>query len=829
VAVAREEALPGWFDLTVPGGENTLLALNLSLDERAFTLPILARALHDRDQQVRLTANRSQLFTTIQPSDDGITIPAPLDAKAWAEILPPVKSPASSDLFLRIITDRNALLTAAGLMATTASVREFLARDRDLLRFIYRQGAAPFALVARRLMIDNDRIIVPGGSDADVAWQALAGVPPARAAAFIRALLTKDNGRLAWYYDVIGSLTPEQLGAAWPRTASPVERATALYPAFRDPDPQWRIGDQPYRRGVIDAWTIATQNASADGVVSSPLPHATWALLFSNERVNREQVARSLEPHASGVSLAWLARETLAPMVRERRHRFEMFRLGQRVFADADRASLADVAMALSGIRQTRALLLTLERMQIRNARTWAHAVKAARHVSDEADDRNSSIAIFQAAVALLERMRHARTLDVAAADRLVQSLSLATLQDNAVSHSIATWIANTLVPALPVAETTDESGETRFEDTILQALAGPLARTTPTIDWEGLSYVVDTVAAERDRLRAMRALLPAASLDAAIAAFRPRDLAASLTSLVYATALGDPEGPASLSPEIVERHDFGLGGTAVIRDEMPWSPPEERQGNGPWRVQGALLGLDLALSRLALRRVADQQMPQAPTLTLNDLGTLTRTIVALVPDDLADADRDALVAAIDRGRDRVRQAHTTEDFLALARACGMPESTQQLFPWIGSRQRELLPELFALRDLLWLGGPTLPQETLDRWGVAADALDGRRVLAMPGPAAWEDYAGRSEVGQVTTQVPDVTLRLAEATARLKLPAQLVPSLLAFALEDYWHDVRVRFADDWPRLTREAARISTERIHDYVAALTGGGPLRAKR
>jgi hypothetical protein len=157
-----------------------------------------------------------------------------------------------------------------------------------------------------------------------------------------------------------------------------------------------------------------------------------------------------------------------------------------------------------------------------------------------------------------------------------------------------------------------------------------------------------------------------------------------------------------------------------------------------------------------------------------------------------------------------------------------MADFTRQLLPWMTSRQREAVPQAFSLRDLLWLGKPALSREALDRWGVAADGLDGRRVLAMPGPASWEDYAGRSEIGQVTTQVPDLTLRLAQETARLRLPAQLVPALLAFALEDYWHEARARFADDWPRLTRHAAAVSTSRIHDYVAALAGGGPLRAQ-
>ncbi|MBA3269899.1 MAG: hypothetical protein H0T71_05260, partial [Acidobacteria bacterium] len=52
----RNEALPGWFDLPVQGGAATLEALGISLEERAFTLPILARALYDRESRVSLSA-----------------------------------------------------------------------------------------------------------------------------------------------------------------------------------------------------------------------------------------------------------------------------------------------------------------------------------------------------------------------------------------------------------------------------------------------------------------------------------------------------------------------------------------------------------------------------------------------------------------------------------------------------------------------------------------------------------------------------------------------------------------------------------------------------
>ncbi len=107
-------------------------------------------------------------------------------------------------------------------------------------------------------------------------------------------------------------------------------------------------------------------------------------------------------------------------------------------------------------------------------------------------------------------------------------------------------------------------------------------------------------------------------------------------------------------------------------------------------------------------------------------------------------------------------------------------------------------------------------------------AIDGRFTLAMPSPHPWQDLAGRPETGQIATLVPDLTLRLAEETARLRLPAALVPGMLACAVQDYWFAARVRFADDYAAMAREALALRPERAEDCVAALAGTGPLRLR-
>jgi hypothetical protein len=414
-----------------------------------------------------------------------------------------------------------------------------------------------------------------------------------------------------------------------------------------------------------------------------------------------------------------------------------------------------------------------------------------------------------------------------------VRTLCDAVDRNTPASPAVAKWITDTLVPALPALIEADRfSDKTSYESTILQAMAGPpAAATAAEFVWEGLTYRVDVAAGERQRLLRIREQLQSPGLDKAIESGQPVLLADALLALVYTPALGDPEGPALLSRDVPLRHDFGLDmGASPRREFLPWLPPREQIGDGmPWRVTGAILGLDLGLARLALRRIDDNDMPQAPTINLNDEITLARTAMVLNPHDLTDAARGELVAAIARGRARVESArHNLAAITELARESRFSPALIQVLPWMAARTPESIPALFGLRDLMWLGTPALSGDELDRWGVYMEPLDSRLRSAMPPPAPWEDFGGRAEAGMMGTQAPDLTLRLVEESARLKLPAQLIPALLTYATQDFWHDVEARFPDDLPAMTRQALALSSSRVEDYVAALAGDGPLRPK-
>jgi hypothetical protein len=695
---------------------------------------------------------------------------------------------------------------------------------------------------ARSLKVDNERIVVPGGAAAEPIWEALAEARVTRPADFLRALLAKDAGRLAWFYDTVASMPAERMAAAIGAGAAVgggMDHVRLLYSAFRSADANWKLEEHPFLRGITDPWVVSTQIALHGETVAPPAEAWFWRELFERDEITRRTAGLVRREPAAGVSLAWLTQQIATARPKERRDRFEMVRFAQGVFGRLD-GDPAEALVALGGYRRYRAILLTLDRMGITSPRVYARMVEGARAIGDglSGQDERHAVIALQASVAIVERARFWRALDVDAAERLLLSLADTIDPPSAMKArpltAITQWMIGPLLSALPELLQGDQwtGPKTAYESRLLQALAGPpTPAEAPTLQWESLDYRVDWFGSEHARIKRIREQLQSPGLDAALDAGDPGKIAEALLTLIYAPALGDPEGPALLGGDIARRHNFGLTGPAGMRrDFVAWTLPKEQVGDGsPWHLEGSILNLDIALARLALRRIADDEMPVAPTINLNDQLAFARTVVTLNPHDLRDADRDRIVAAIARGRQRViAAASSLPQVTALAEEAQLPPAVRQTLPWTLTRMPEAAPELFGLRDWLWLGRPDLPRETLDAWGVYSEVLHNRLRPTMAAPTPWDAFGGRADGGIIATQAPDLILRMAQETARLQLPAQLVPGLLMFAAQDYWHDVESRFPDDWPALSRQALALSPSRVEDYVAALAGAGPLRPK-
>jgi hypothetical protein len=795
-----------WFDLPLAGGARTLAFLGIDPQDRAHTIPLVARILYGNESRAVTTLPRLTSFLRAAPPSsidaDGeaaAAIPVPLSRDAWRALLAVDRD---DDLATRLLTDRAATFLAAGLIATHPTIRNLALEKPDFLRRLYTDSPGAFVTAARSLRIENGAVTVPGGDQARNAWEQLAGASTARPDTFITALAAKDGGRLAWFFDTM---------ANW-KGAVAADSLRGIYEGFRGSEPRWRLEDHPFRRTAADPSLLLHVLAFDGTTIAGPAWQWFWEALFARGAIDRAE-APTLNPGpAMPVTVSWLVTSVAASVPRERRERFEAFRLAQRMFPEAGVEDAADLLVALSAYRSHKAVLLALERMGITAPSTWAAVVEAARQV-DAAGNRREALMSFQGAIALVARAHRVGSIDSDGADRLLRDLSGRVRAERRVPGAVREWLAMVWCC---------RSG-------IIDALAGPAPRAKRVVEWEGLSYELDFAAAERERLINMLRVLGAADLDTTLRTGDDAAIANALLTLTYAAALGDPAGAITLSPDLPRRHNFGLSGTALSQETLPWSLAAEQQGIGrTWHVEGSLIGLDLALARLSMKHIADDAMPAAPTLSLNDFDTFARTAVALVPDRLRDEDRDALVAAIARGRARVAAAGRDVSALqSLANEINWPAASTQLLPWIVTHEPHGV--LFSMRDLMWLGFPEVPPARLHHWGMFAQALDARLTLLMPSARAWEDFAGRSDTGQLSTQVPDLTLRLAEETARLGVPAALVPGMLASAVQDYWYGVQARFSDDFVSMTRAAARLRPERAEDYVAALAGTGPLRLVR
>src|SRR4029077_16513798 len=82
--------------------------------------------------------------------------------------------------------------------------------------------------------------------------------------------------------------------------------------------------------------------------------------------------------------------------------------------------------------------------------------------------------------------------------------------------------------------------------------------------------------------------------------------LADVLLSIAYAADVGDPDGTVMLADDVSRRHDFGFNARdAEGGRRLGGAVPRAEVTPGvPWHVSGSMLGLDIGLAQLALRRL---------------------------------------------------------------------------------------------------------------------------------------------------------------------------------------------------------------------------------
>ena len=126
------------------------------------------------------------------------------------------------------------------------------------------------------------------------------------------------------------------------------------------------------------------------------------------------------------------------------------------------------------------------------------------------------------------------------------------------------------------------------------------------------------------------------------------------------------------------------------------------------------------------------------------------------------------------------------------------------------------------MTELLYLGGGG--GRDLSPWGMSALGSTGC-LCTTRWTGRWTALVGRPRFGLLAATVADLNLRVAVVLHELALPAALARAVVAFAVREFVERVRPADTDDWLTLVRAAQDISHERIEDYVAVATAGGPL----
>jgi hypothetical protein len=492
------------------------------------------------------------------------------------------------------------------------------------------------------------------------------------------------------------------------------------------------------------------------------------------------------------------------------------------------------------------ALISTLERTGLTRPTLLASAAARAEALSQIEDDhvRRAATLQFQGAVTILTGARRAESLTAEKAVALFSSLA-ALDTEKGYDTRLARWLQEELIPSLPPV---NRDQPRSLERRVLAAVSGVRDEDDANgrmIEWEGRTFRVDPAQGALLRLLRVRERQGSTSLDDALTAAlsgapppkaqknapQPQSLPDVLASIAYALALGDPEGDAMSGGDVALRHDLA-DGPPKRRKYAAWQLPTEEFGApGGWRLNGSLLGLEVPLARLALRRLDNGTMPPGPRLTSSERHAAALTVVLMSPRAVNDAGRDEIVAAIARGRARV--AALTADRAEIERIAteaGLNEWRRESLAWSILHQREVVPSHFSLLEMMWLGAPrNTSAMALDAWGATTLRATGCLCLELPGPGTGDYLNGRPVSGMLGLRGAEVALRVAEALAEVKVPATLAPAVLAFAMQEVLDAARLAYHDDWTEFSRAAAALDKDQIADYISALAAGGPLLPPR
>ena len=484
----------------VPGDRSQFL---LELIRRIYNTPLAVKNLRrDAVLQSALAFLDPSGKSANGGSDPAATVPLPLPAATWIDVVFGGRA-SEATLPRDILQSRGASLLYYGALSLDDETRAWLSGQRDLLTAIVTLQPASFAVAAPALRTANGRVRVPGGEAAEPVWEALVGARVTDPAAFVRALVSADEGRLAFLFGATAALTPGQmevfLNLAAPDSAVRIADARRLHAVFERVAAGWRVEERAFWRPPLDpALLVADLPLDERGQPVVPGTQKFWTAVFESADSGRSKSESDARAGPEPLNFSWLSDQVFVGDKLADRRRYQLV-----LFASRNVTRVTPEAIdATRAAASHPALVTTLERAKVGDVAVYGNAARRAIALSNIGDDDRAVRALtqFQGAIALISRASARGGLAPDAFARLVTSLSdveLTTRGD--YEGKLVTWLDETLrgrpKPTEPLAPA---SGP--MESDAIAFVAGRV-EAAHVVEWEGTRYRIDFARADAMRI----------------------------------------------------------------------------------------------------------------------------------------------------------------------------------------------------------------------------------------------------------------------------------------------------------------------------------------
>ena len=220
---------------------------------RSFQTPVAVRNLR-RETVIRPVVDHLDIAAKAATRPPVDHIPLPLTAEVWMRsILEP--GARKETLAADILRSSSASLMYCGLLALDDATRRWFGAHGDVLADVAAHHAAQFFIAAPGLRIRDDVVQLPGGAAATAAWESAVGKRVSDPAAFVKAIVERNEVALSYFIGSIAQLSAEQARWMLGVDGSEQSRATAIKRMVTVYDRMSAGWDATRSRSGVRRWT----------------------------------------------------------------------------------------------------------------------------------------------------------------------------------------------------------------------------------------------------------------------------------------------------------------------------------------------------------------------------------------------------------------------------------------------------------------------------------------------------------------------------------------------------------------------------------------------